>query len=257
MSGSQSASVTYGGRLLSAVRARDDAISCPLCPVIWSACAADLYSSKNSPEFYSFLVISSWWVFLRERFFPIFIFSPGFEPSLDFFSPPFFNVFPPLLVFLLALVAYILWWLRSNLFELAFATRFFFVPFLRDTFEKLLGYHVYLILWSCFGGKKWRLCRSFMDNVQKGSPFSPRLAFWRFYFIFSIFLCVRSWFWPTCNLICWCWHWQTENELAAPLSLSFLLSLNSISQEWCSLLFQARFFHPPCIVCFKLRLSLF
>lgn len=66
--------------------------------VIWSACAADLYSSKNSPEFYSFLVISSWWVFLNERFFPIFIFSPGLEPSLDFFLIFFFffNVFPPL-----------------------------------------------------------------------------------------------------------------------------------------------------------------
>lgn len=58
---------------------------------ILSACAADLYSSKNSPEFCSFLVISSWWVFLSERFFPLFLFFSDFEPSLDFFF--FFLIF--------------------------------------------------------------------------------------------------------------------------------------------------------------------
>lgn len=44
------------------------------------------YSSKNSIEFYSFLALSSWWVFLTERFFPIFIFFPDFEPCLGLFA---------------------------------------------------------------------------------------------------------------------------------------------------------------------------
>ena len=46
------------------------------------------HSSKNSVEFYSFLVLSSWWVFLTERFFPIFkkiFFVLTLSPSFGLF----------------------------------------------------------------------------------------------------------------------------------------------------------------------------
>lgn len=167
--------------------------------------------------------------------------------------------FPPLLVFLLALVAYILWWLRSNLFKISFGNKIFLFVFLCDAFEKLLCYHVYLTLWSCFGGKKkWRLCRSLWTVFKRGR-LSPGDSLFDGFILFSSFFGARSSFWSTCNSICWCWHWRRK-RIHGPHLFVFLLLLKqyafcSISQEWCSLLFQARNF--PRIVCFKLRLTLF
>lgn len=53
-----------------------------------------IYSSKNSVDFYSFLVVSSWWVFLTERFFLFLYFFPDFQPSLGLFVFIFIAFFP-------------------------------------------------------------------------------------------------------------------------------------------------------------------
>lgn len=116
--------------------------------------------------------------------------------------------------------------------------------------------------------KKMEVVPVFMDSVQKGSPFSRRLAFWRFYFVFFVFWCPFL-IWSTCNSICWCWHWRRK-RIQCPHLFVFLLLLKQnafcrISQEWCSLLFQARHFHAlfvlnsgsPCFntVCSNRRLA--
>lgn len=127
-------------------------------------------------------------------------------------------------MFLLALVAYILWWLRSNLLELGSATRFFKIRFSCE----LLCYHVYLTLWSYFGGKKNGGCAGLFWTVFKGVAFSPETRFLKvlFYFLICVFFLPVPNFDPPFTL-CAVLDIDSENAFTA-LIFVFLLLLQAM-----------------------------
>lgn len=169
--------------------------------------------------------------------------------------------FSPLLVFLLALVAYILWWLRSNLFKISFGNKIFFVRFFmwglwKAVVLSCLSYIV-VVFWR---QEKNGGCAGLYGQCSKGVAFLPETRFLTVLFCFLRFLVPVPHFGPPVTRFAGV-DIDAENAFTIfPHLFVFLLLLKqyafcSISQEWCSLLFQARNF--PRIVCFKLRLTLF
>lgn len=157
--------------------------------------------------------------------------------------------------FLLALVAYILWWLRSNLFELASATRIFLLLSVFNA-RPLKSCCVIMFILRCghFGGKKNEGCAGLFWTAFRRGRIFPGSLFCDGFVLFP-YLCFLA---PSLILS----HRSLAvldirrphlGLFAVVKTLCFLQHISGITQP----AFSGKIFSPPLLICFKLRLILF